>query len=76
MSLLDKIDKENVPQHVAIIMDGNGRWAKSKGLDRTEGHKEAPYRYEKWQKQLQEHELNFLLYMLFLPKTSSAHKKK
>lgn len=41
MSLLDKIDKENVPQHVAIIMDGNGRWAKSKGLDRTEGHKEA-----------------------------------
>ncbi|MGI6047065.1 MAG: isoprenyl transferase [Petrimonas sp.] len=41
MSLLDKIDKENVPQHVAIIMDGNGRWAKSKGLDRTEGHKEG-----------------------------------
>lgn len=41
MSLLDKIDKENVPQHVAIIMDGNGRWAKSKGLDRTEGHREG-----------------------------------
>ncbi|MDD2246965.1 MAG: isoprenyl transferase [Proteiniphilum sp.] len=41
MSLLDKIDNENVPQHVAIIMDGNGRWAKSRGLDRTEGHKEG-----------------------------------
>ena len=31
--------KNKVPAHVAIIMDGNGRWAKSKGLDRTEGHK-------------------------------------
>lgn len=41
MSLLDKINKENIPQHVAIIMDGNGRWAKSKGLDRTEGHREG-----------------------------------
>lgn len=41
MSLLDKIDKENIPQHIAIIMDGNGRWAKSKGLDRAEGHREG-----------------------------------
>lgn len=30
-----------VPAHVAIIMDGNGRWAKQKGLPRTEGHKEG-----------------------------------
>lgn len=29
----------NVPKHVAIVMDGNGRWANSKGLTRTEGHK-------------------------------------
>ncbi len=38
MSLLDKIDKNNVPQHIAIIMDGNGRWAQQRGLDRTKGH--------------------------------------
>lgn len=38
MSLLDKIDMNNVPRHVAIIMDGNGRWARKKGLERTEGH--------------------------------------
>mgnify|MGYP000340491678 CR=1 FL=1 len=30
---------ENVPPHVAIIMDGNGRWAKQKGLPRIEGHR-------------------------------------
>ncbi|MCB1225186.1 MAG: isoprenyl transferase [Verrucomicrobiales bacterium] len=30
---------ENVPQHIAIIMDGNGRWARERGLPRTEGHR-------------------------------------
>jgi undecaprenyl diphosphate synthase len=38
MSLLDKIDKLRVPRHVAIIMDGNGRWAKSQGKERIFGH--------------------------------------
>lgn len=33
--------KRNVPDHVAIIMDGNGRWAKSRGLERWQGHKEG-----------------------------------
>jgi len=36
--LLEKIDKENLPRHIAIIMDGNGRWAKEKGEDRLFGH--------------------------------------
>ncbi len=38
MSLLEKINKNNVPKHVAIIMDGNGRWAKKKGMMRIFGH--------------------------------------
>ncbi len=38
MSLLESINKENLPKHLAIIMDGNGRWAKQKGLLRTLGH--------------------------------------
>lgn len=41
MSFLDQIDKERLPQHIAIIMDGNGRWAKLRDLDRTFGHKEG-----------------------------------
>lgn len=35
------IDQNNLPKHIAIIMDGNGRWAKEKGLPRTAGHKEG-----------------------------------
>jgi undecaprenyl diphosphate synthase len=38
MSLLESINKDNIPKHVAIIMDGNGRWAKQKGLLRAFGH--------------------------------------
>lgn len=38
MSWKDKIDIERLPQHVAIIMDGNGRWAKQQGRLRTFGH--------------------------------------
>ena len=41
MSLIEQIDKSRMPQHVAIIMDGNGRWAKAKGLDRSFGHQEG-----------------------------------
>lgn len=33
------IDKNNIPQHVAIIMDGNGRWARKRGLPRVAGHR-------------------------------------
>ncbi len=38
MSYIEQIDKTRVPQHVAIIMDGNGRWAKKQGLNRFFGH--------------------------------------
>jgi len=38
MGLLDLIDKNHIPKHIAIIMDGNGRWAKKKGFMRILGH--------------------------------------
>lgn len=38
---MTSLDPTNVPKHVAIIMDGNGRWAKKRGLPRFAGHKEG-----------------------------------
>ena len=35
------LDMNRIPQHIAIIMDGNGRWAMERGLDRTFGHKKG-----------------------------------
>ncbi len=39
--LIDSLDKNNIPNHVAIVMDGNGRWAKKRGLPRIKGHIEG-----------------------------------
>ena len=39
VSLYDRVPKEKRPRHIAIIMDGNGRWAEGKGLIRTAGHR-------------------------------------
>lgn len=41
ISYKEHINPEKLPQHIAIIMDGNGRWAKSRGEQRTFGHKNA-----------------------------------
>jgi undecaprenyl diphosphate synthase len=37
-NLAEAIDKNKIPKHVAVIMDGNGRWAKERGQNRLEGH--------------------------------------
>ena len=39
--------EKNIPKHVAVIMDGNGRWAKQRGLLRVEGHKKGADTLEK-----------------------------
>jgi len=41
MNILDSIDRSKLPKHIAIIMDGNGRWAKERGQDRVYGHHEG-----------------------------------
>ncbi|MEZ4773006.1 MAG: isoprenyl transferase [Bacteroidia bacterium] len=41
MSFKEQIDPNNLPKHIAIIMDGNGRWARTKGNARVFGHKSA-----------------------------------
>ena len=40
-SLRKKIESGPIPNHIAIIMDGNGRWAKERNLPRISGHKEG-----------------------------------
>jgi undecaprenyl diphosphate synthase len=41
MSLLEKIKTDRLPSHIAIIMDGNGRWARQRGMDRIFGHQQG-----------------------------------
>ena len=41
MSYKEKLDLQRIPQHIAIIMDGNGRWAQAKGLSRSMGHQQG-----------------------------------
>ena len=40
-SIREKVEKGNIPRHIAIIMDGNGRWAKEKNLPRISGHRQG-----------------------------------
>lgn len=42
--LLARLDQENIPAHIGIIMDGNGRWAKAQGKTRIHGHQEGARR--------------------------------
>ncbi|MFT4070822.1 MAG: isoprenyl transferase [Dysgonamonadaceae bacterium] len=41
MSIFEQIDKDRIPRHVAVIMDGNGRWAKAHHQERSVGHREG-----------------------------------
>ena len=41
MALKEQIDQKKLPKHIAIIMDGNGRWAKRHGKNRVFGHKQG-----------------------------------
>lgn len=44
MNYYEELDLNNIPKHVGIIMDGNGRWAKNRNMPRTFGHKEGTKR--------------------------------
>lgn len=39
MSTIPEIPREFIPRHIALVMDGNGRWAQERGMPRTEGHR-------------------------------------
>ena len=46
-SLMSEIDYDMLPSHIAVIMDGNRRWAKNLGMDSMEGHKEGTKNLER-----------------------------
>ena len=65
MSLIEQIDKTKLPRHVAIIMDGNGRWAKARGQDRCVGHQEGAISVRKIVEAAATIELKFLTVYTF-----------
>ena len=65
MSLIDKIDRSRLPEHVAIIMDGNGRWAKAQGQPRSYGHQEVVVSVHKIMDAVTQLVLNYLTLYTF-----------
>ena len=65
MSLIDKIDRNRFPEHVAIIMDGNGRWAKAQGHPRSYGHQEGVVSVHKIMDAVTQLGLNYLTLYTF-----------
>ena len=65
MPLIEQIDRTRLPQHVAIIMDGNGRWAKARGEDRAKGHQEGAIAVRKVVEAAATIELKFLTLYTF-----------
>lgn len=59
------LDKNNIPKHIAIIMDGNGRWAKRKKLPRTMGHKAGVETIRKIVKEAQDIGVKYLTLYAF-----------
>ncbi len=69
-------DKENIPQHIAIIMDGNGRWAKEKRLPRTAGHREGVNRVKEIIKAAREAGVKVLTLFAFSAENWKRPKKE
>ncbi len=59
------MDKNQLPRHVAIIMDGNGRWAKARGMSRAQGHMEGVKRVEEIIKAARDRGIEFLTIYAF-----------
>lgn len=60
-----KTNTVNMPEHVAVIMDGNGRWAKAKGFTRTQGHNEGAKALERLVKAASESGVKYLTVYAF-----------
>ena len=64
-SILNENNQNKKPSHVAIIMDGNGRWAKMRGLPRHEGHKQGLKTLRKLLREVNDYEIDYLTLFSF-----------
>lgn len=70
------LDKDKIPKHIAIIMDGNGRWARERSLPRTEGHREGVKRVKEIVKAAQELGVKVVTFFAFSSENWSRPKKE
>ena len=69
-----QVDKSRLPRHIAIIMDGNGRWAKKRGLPRTAGHKVGAENFRKIAKYCRDSGIEYLTVYAFSTENWSRPK--
>jgi undecaprenyl diphosphate synthase len=70
------LNKNNIPKHIAIIMDGNGRWAKERGLPRSVGHREGVQRVREIVKVARESGLSVITFFAFSTENWNRPKKE
>ncbi len=66
------LDPDNIPAHIAIIMDGNGRWAQKRHLPRVAGHKQGMDTVKVITQAASDLGVKVLTFMPFQPKTGSG----
>lgn len=70
------LDKKNIPRHIAFIMDGNGRWAKERGLSRSEGHRAGVSRIKEIVEQSQQLGIGVVSFFAFSSENWQRPKKE
>ena len=73
---INEIDMSRLPQHIGIIMDGNGRWAKKRGLPRSAGHSAGADSLKKIITEANNLGVKYITVYAFSMKTGSDRKKK
>jgi undecaprenyl diphosphate synthase len=76
MSYKDKLDKDKMPKHVALIMDGNGRWAQKRGNNRIFGHKNGAKAVRETTEAAAELGISFLTFYAFSTENWKRPKKE
>lgn len=66
----------NLPSHIGIIMDGNGRWAKKRGLPRKAGHRQGAKTFRTITRYCSDIGIKYLTVYAFQPKTGKDRRRK